>query len=591
MTATMTLDLFAEPPSAPLPRPTHRDLGMRPYQRDALDATTGAFGTYRSVLVVSATGTGKTVYFAHLIDAVRDGRVLVLAHRDELIQQARDKIAAVTGSRPTIEKAGFRADPHSRVIVSSIQTQISRSARTGRCRMERFDPRDFALVIVDEAHRACSPSYRRVIAHYLDGNPGLKLVGVTATPDRHDQQALGRVFEHVAFRFPVFDAITEGWLVPVRQRSVRVTGLDLSGIRTTAGDLNGAELAATLQHEEMLHKMAAPTLDLAGCRQTLIFCASVAHAERFAEILNRHRPGSAASVSGQTDPDVRRSLFRDFGLRRFQFLANCDVATEGTDLPGVEVVVMGRPTKSRSKYEQMVGRGTRPHDSLAAALGALPTAGERRAAIAASPKPFCEVVDFVGNSGRHKLVTVRDVLGGHYGEPVRARAARKARERGGVPVDILDLLRASQLEVADERRRREAAEERERRRRARVVAVASYRVQDVSPFALYDDVRPPRQVGFQKVPHATDRQVELLRRRGFDVSPTTLTKGDAGRLIAETAGRITVSQAKVLRRSGYTLDEVRGLTLGQASQLIDRVRANGWQRVAAAAAAGGEVVL
>jgi superfamily II DNA or RNA helicase len=602
----------------------------RPYQSAAVASTVAALASHPSSLVVMATGTGKTNVISYLIerlagdggdgDSVAGHRVLILAHRDELIDQAVERVRQVTGERPAVEKGEQWADNgprRRRVVVSSVQTQVAISRQLGGPRMTRFDPADFSLVVVDEAHHAVAPSYRKVVAHYAQ-NPELKVVGFTATADRGDGAALGKVFASVAYRYPLFRAagescaIGDGWLVPVRQRMAVVRELDLSKVSVNAGELDGKELATVLEYERVLHGVANPTIEIA-CglpegtlvgilervgrggdwagelakaldgrtrRQTLVFCASVKQADRLAEILNRWVPTAARTVSGDRGrfpPDARRELFHDFGRRRFQFLTNVGIVTEGTDLPGVEVVVMARPTLSRALYEQMVGRSVRPHADIAHALNDVADAQARVALIAASPKPFAEVVDLAGNAGRHKLVTVADVLGGDYSEDVRARAAKKARKdaANGVPADVAELLRLSKEELDTEQRKKQLAEDRERDRRARVVAQVDYRTTPVDPFDLYD-VKPPRERTYERLKPPTEGQVRFLDRYGIDASKTSA--GEAGRLIEQLKGKLTHAQGKVLARVGFKPDEIRNLSPQHASRLIDECKANGWKR-------------
>jgi superfamily II DNA or RNA helicase len=577
----------AAPAAPPVADGEFHRLAMRPYQQAFVAAVIAEFRANRLVLAVSATGTGKTVSFAHLIDRMpADRRVLVLAHRDELIRQAAAKVHEITGERPAIEMGDEWADQGRgvrRVIVSSVQTQIAVSRHLGRqARMTRFDPTQFCLLIIDEAHRAVSPSYRQVIAYYTGGNPDLCVLGVTATPDRGDAQALGNVFQSVAFRFPIFDAISQGWLVGVRQTTVKVVCLDLSKVGTTAGDLNGKDLAQVLEFERTLHEMAAPVLELARGRQTLVFCASVAHAERFSEILNRHRPGCSRWVCGdqaKVSKEDRRRLFDGYARREFQVLCNVGVATEGTDLPGVEVVVMARPTKSRALYEQMLGRGTRPHESVASLLGRAADDAARLAMIAASPKPYMEVIDFAGNAGKHKLITPADVLGGNYSEAARAKAKKKASAKKGVPADVMELLRLSDAELAAATTAKQAKEKADADRRQRIVADATYRTKEIDPFDLYA-VKPPEVRRWHGLPPATDAQVRALEKYGIDASETS--RGEAGRLMGELRGRVTAKQASVLKRAGYDQAEIKELKADEASRLIDRVKLNGWRRPGAA---------
>lgn len=565
----MTLPLFDhvfEQNAAPAPAP-ESDMRLRPYQQDAVSRVLKQFETVDSTLVVKPTGTGKTVVFASLIERIQTGRVMVLAHREELIFQAADKIQRVTGIVPDIEMASRWANEHdhhrSRVVVSSIQTQV---AGQGGGRMLRFKPEEFRLVIVDEAHHATAGSYRKVLAYYRQ-NPTLKVLGVTATPDRKDQAALGQIFDSVAFRYEINDAITDGWLVPIRQSIVRVEGLNFAKIKTTAGDLNQGELAHVMEEEKTLHALAHPTIELAKGRKTLVFATSVAHAERLCEIFNRRQPNCARWVCGKTPKDVRRDMFRDYAAGAFQICVNVGVLTEGFDEPGVQVVAIGRPTKSRALYCQMVGRGTRP---LPGIVDGRPTDAARRQSIADSGKPWMEIIDFVGNAGRHKLVSSADILGGQYANDVVARANKQIEKatRNGQPADVGEELQRAKAEI-DERQRKEAE------RRKHVVADAQYDVKQVDPFDLLD-VPAVRQPPGSRWRPPTDKQRAFLERNGVNTHRVSFE--GASRLIDAIKRRqqqdlCTFKQVQSLKQMG--VEGPRDLSISEASMLIDWVKNGG----------------
>jgi superfamily II DNA or RNA helicase len=542
---------------------------LRPYQSAASDAIFTEWQEHDSTLVVMPTGGGKTVLFADVIRRVFPRRALVLAHREELIFQARDKIQRVTGLSADVEMGEYRADGGlfgtARVVVSTIQTQCSGGDGGGR--MSKFDPARFGVLIIDEAHHATSPSYRRVIDYYRT-NPALKVLGVTATPDRADEEALGQVFQSVAFDYEVLDAIHDGWLVPIKQQMVHVEGLDYSSIRTTAGDLNGGDLAAVMEAEKNLQQMASASLAIVGQRRALMFTASVKAAEMTAEIFNRHRAGMASWVCGKTDREERRRVLADFAAGKLQVVCNCGVLTEGFDDPGVEVVIMGRPTKSRSLYSQMVGRSTRP---LPGVVDGPEAAEERRAAIAASAKPSCLVVDFVGNAGKHKLVTSADILGGKVSEEAVELAVMQARKAGG-PVNMTEALDEAEAELHEQKRLAEAA------RRARLVATARFTTQTVDPFdVLHLDPVKPR--GWDNNRQLTEKQRSLLAKQG--INPDGISFSQGKQLITEIFRRwdgklCSFKQAKVLRKYGYGSD----VSFAEASATIDALAKNGWVRPA-----------
>lgn len=519
---------------------------MRPYQDAAIAGAFEAWKEAASALIVLPTGLGKTVVFSEVIRRFQPTRAIVIAHREELIFQAAEKIKKVTGLDGGIEMGGFRADgwfgappPY---VVSTVQTQCSGGDGGGR--MTKFLPGDFGLVVIDEAHHATAGTYRRVIDYYRQ-NPACKILGVTATPDRADEEALGQVFEAVAYDYQILDAIRQGWLVPIRQQMVTVESMDFSNVRTTAGDLNQGELAEVMEEEDNLQRVAVPTVEICGDRRAIVFAATVRQAERLCEIINRYRPDRAAWLCGKTDREKRRKMLADFKRGALQYVVNVGVLTEGFDDSGVEVIVMARPTKSRSLYAQMAGRGTRPHDSVAGLLGDLATDEERCAAIRSSAKPSCLIVDFCGNAGRHKLVTSADILGGNVSDEVVEAAARRARE-SGKPVDMSDAL-AEEQRLADERRKAEAA------KRAALKSRAAFMLTDIDPFNEWD-LTPAKERGWDRRRHFTDRQKMVLMQR-IGVDADTIPYAQGKQLLDEyfrrlQGGYASLKQTRCLRKWG-----------------------------------------
>jgi superfamily II DNA or RNA helicase len=410
--------------------------------------------------------------------------------------------------------------------------------------MTKFDPEDFGLLIYDECHHATSSSYRRCLDWYKR-NPNLKILGVTATPDRSDEKALGQVFDSVAYDYEVMDAIQGGWLVNVQQQMVVAGHLDLSSVRTTAGDLNAGDLSRVLTQEQTLHEIAGPTIDICGTKRALVFAASVEQAERLCEILNRHRPGCAGWVCGKTDKDERKKTLAAFREGKIQFVCNVGVLTEGFDDDGVEYIIMARPTKSRALYAQMAGRGTRPHGSVAKSIGLIDNDADRRLAIKNSPKPTCTIVDFVGNAGKHKLCCSADILGGNYTDEEIAKATLKAK-RAMEPVDMTQALEDARKEIND-KKMRDAA------KRAAIQCKAKYSVTNVNPFDVFD-IQPTAERGWDKGRHLTEKQEELLNKNGIPTKGITYTQGKA--LLAEMFRRWdkklpTFKQQKVLNKAGF----------------------------------------
>jgi len=322
-----------------------------------------------------------------------------------------------------------------------------------------------------------------------------------------------------------------------------------------------------MEFEENLHGIASPTIKIIGERKTLLFAASLAHAERLTEIFNRHKSGCARWVHGKTNKAERKQLFRDYANNEFQILVNVGVATEGFDEPTIEVIVQARPTKSRTLYAQMVGRGTRV---LPGVLDLMDSDVLRRTAIAQSAKKHLDVIDFVGNSGRHKLVNTADILGGNYNDDVVALASDSVKEKTG-PVNMISELARAEQELL--RRSREADEA---AMRSVVIARAKYSTAKVNPFDILD-VMPHRQKAWNKNRQPTEKQIDMLQRNGIDVSG--LSFEHASQIIGTVINRrknkkCTYKQAKLLKKYGYNGDYL----FTEASKLIDSIAENGWRR-------------
>lgn len=549
---------------------------LHPFQRRAVAATHEKLREHQSTLIVMPTGTGKTLTFASILkDRADAGRAMVLAHREELIAQAAQKIGMVSGLECDIEMASQWADSSFRswmcpVIVSSIQTQIS--GRNGNGRMTRFTPSEFGTVVADEAHHCTSSSWRKAIDHYRS-NPNLKLLGVTATPNRHDEEALGQIFESVAFNYGLSDAVNDGWLSPIYQSIMPIEGLDLSDCKTTAGDLNQGDLARDMEREKPLLALANAIWRESTGRKTLVFAASVEHARMLCGIFNTdYESGCARFVSGKTPRDQRRELFHDYKYGGFRILVNCAIATEGFDEPSIEVVVP-KPTKSLPLFVQMIGRATRTlpgvldsrewdDDQKELGLeGEQDCAALRKRLIAESAKPYCEVLDLYCQSGKHRLVNTLDALGGKYSDEVLARAAKHVGDKAE---DAGERLKRAEAEI-----RREAEIRLERQR---VAANARYSKQMVNALDYYDIPPTMREYGWDKGRRPTAKMLDFLDRRGIDGSKFTYNQASA--VIGKCKSKPTEKQARVLQRNGISTD----CTMEEASACIDLISANGWRR-------------
>ncbi len=544
---------------------------IRLYQDECVNAIFKEWETVQSTLACLPTGLGKTRVASEVILRCQPKRALFLAHREELIFQAQRQIKLATGLESEIEMGDIRASVslfnNMPVMISTIQTQVA--GKNGG-RMKRFRPEDFGVIIIDEAHRGTCDSYRKILEHYKQ-NPNIKILGITATPDRTDEAALGSVFETVAYNYEMVKAIEEGWLVPIQQQLVTVGTLDFSEVRTTAGDLNGADLARVLEDEKNLQGMVGSAIEIIGDKKAIAFTGSVRHAEMCCQIFNRHKPETATWVCGETPTKERRDRLDRFYHSKFKVLCNVGIATEGYDCPDTEVIIMGRPTKSRLLYTQMVGRGTR---ALTGTLDELHSAYERKEAIAHSKKPSVLVIDYVGNSGKHKLMTTADILGGKYPEEVRELALKKAKESGKAK-NVSDMLKESEEEIKS---RIEKARLEEQIRKLRLIAKVQYSTRDIDPFS------------FLGIPQILDKRWDrgrvlsegsrkILAKIGVD--PDKVGYAQGMQLVQAQVQRwqknlCTFKQAKVLTSYGY--HNAAKMTMKEASQAIDKIAANGWKK-------------
>lgn len=425
-------------------------------------------------------------------------------------------------------------------------------------------------VLVHNCHHSTASTYTDCINYYRQ-NPKLKVLGVTATPDRHDKEALGKVFETVADTYEIVDAIEDGWLVPVMQQFVTVDGLDYSGIRTTAGDLNGADLAKVMEAEDNLQGVAGASIPIIENRKAIVFASSVKQAEILSSIFNRYRAGMSDWVCGKTDKDKRRQVNSAFAEGDLQVICNCGTHTEGFDAPAACVCIMARPTKSRALYAQMAGRVMRP---LAGIVDVLENSNLRRDAIAASSKPNCLIVDFVGNSGKHKLINSADILSGRVSEQARERAVLKAQKAGGA-VNVL-----VELEEEDDKLKQqiEDARIREQARRAKLLAQVKFSSRQINPFDALQ-IMPWRIKAREDSRTLSEKQRMLLLRQGID--PSNIHHTHARQIIQEMFRRwdkklCTMKQANVLNRFGY---ETHDMTMVQASSILDALARNHWRPI------------
>lgn len=452
---------------------------LRDYQLDAVKAIHEAWIFHNSVMAVLATGLGKTVIFAEIARRWTRGRVLVSVPMLELINQACDKIRQATDEEPAIEQgSNYSSEGYehlrSRFIVGSKQSLTGKSKRYMRLK-------NIGLVVVDECHLAATAIYKEMLDYFAAN--GAQILGVTATPHRHDGKAMANLFESCPYQLNIAEAIPQGWLVSAQAQCIQLESLDLSGVSTRGakGDFNESELAKVMEEEKVVFEIAEVTARESAGLKTAVFCASVREARAVAELLvDRYRLKADWVCSDKLlcDDERRRAVLTSFAHDPdgVQIVCNVGVLTTGWDFPGLQHIVMARPTRSLSLYTQIFGRGTRPLPGVVDFEDSDPDL--RRAAIARSAKPHFKVTDLRDNAMQHKLVTAVDVLGGSMGIEVINRAKTAVNKAGG-PIDLEKILAAAKHEEAM------AQEAAERKRRAAIEANAKYKKVEVDPFDPY----------------------------------------------------------------------------------------------------------
>ncbi len=579
---------------------------LRPYQEEAVQSIMQRLEDQKSTLCVMATGLGKTVVLSEVVRRT-PGRSILFTHREELLWQGKNKLQAMMPHEDIdVEMAQFKANltmgSMPKCVVASVQSLHAK-------RLAKYKPSMFDLLIFDEAHHLRAKNttiYGRILEHFKQ-NPLIRMLGVTATPDRHDGKSLGTMFESVAYDYSLPDAIRDGYLVPVSQNLVTITSLDLTTVGTYMGDLAAGSLDEVMSTERNLLGVAYPTLELAGDRKTLIFTAGVHQAHRLADIINRERPDSARAIDGNMNGNYRRMVIQAYAENQFQFLINCNIATEGFDAPDVACIVMARPTKSRPLYSQMLGRGTRVLPQTIEGMDdagdrfQLETPEERRAAIKGSAKSELLVIDFTGNSGKHRLIHPADILGGkdeHNDDELndlineKVAAATNAKQA----LDVAQAVDEAREELKARKHLAELAEaERVAKLREVVRAKVSYSLRALSPQDVFNLPEPPSgNIGMNFAKRPTEAQIKQLREQGVDIQSDQgdwwlgapkrkaewkrLTQGAAGKLLSTLRERrkqdkCSYKQAMLLARYG----EDPHCSFKEAKDIITEIQNNGWK--------------
>lgn len=513
---------------------------LRPYQQQARDRIHAEWDAgHTRTLLVLPTGTGKTIVFASVAaDQVRAGdRVLILAHRGELLEQAADKLQRSTGLVSAVEKAESTClDSWYRVVVGSVQT-LQRTAR-----LERFPQDYFGTIIIDEAHHAITDGYRRILDYFS----GAKVLGVTATPDRGDMRNLGEVFDSLAFEYKLTDAIKEGYLCKIMAQTIPLQ-LDITSVTMSGGDYAVGDLGTAL--DPYLEQIAAEMARRCKSRKTVVFLPLIKTSQKFRDLLNTYG-FRAAEVNGQSDD--RRQVLADFDAGKYNVLCNSMLLTEGWDCPSVDCVVVLRPTKVRSLYSQMVGRGTR-----------------------LSPgKTDLLLLDFLWMTDRHELCRPADLV---CEDRTVARQMTEHLAETGCPEDIEEAAAQASEDVVAQREEALAKQlEEQRRKKAKLVDPLQYEMsiqaEDLAGYvpAFGWEAGPP-----------SEQQTAALEKLG--ILPDAVESAGKAALLLDRLnkrrdeGLTTPKQIRCLEKYGF--QHVGTWSFEAARHMIDRIAAQGWRGV------------
>lgn len=510
---------------------------LRAYQQEALDAVFHEWSTGKTrTLLVQATGTGKTIVFAQVAKRIADKgkRVLILAHRGELLEQARDKIKTTTGYECALEKAeSTAAESTASIVVASVQTM------TREKRMQAYAPDAFSAIIIDEAHHAAAESYTRILDYFKNAY----VLGVTATADRADKKSLSRVFQSVAYEYLLNDAIHDGYLSGIEAQSLPLK-IDIEHVAVQNGDYAAGELGCAL--EPYLESIADTMQTVCAHRRTVVFLPLIATSRKLCALL-QERGLRACEVNGETEN--RAEILQKFENGTYNIICNSMLLTEGWDAPAVDCIVVLRATKSRALYVQMVGRGTR----------------------LAPGKDKLLLLDFLWMTGTHELVRPTALFA--KDERV-AKRAQKDIEEAGEAVDLEEATQDAESEVQQEREEALAKRLEELRyRKARLVDPLQYEM------SICDvDLQTYEPTFTWEFEGATDKQKEALENAGIDARE--LSAGKAAQIIdrlhkRKELGLATPRQVRMLEKKGFK--HAGTWTFDEASRMMSRLAANNWR--------------
>lgn len=512
---------------------------LRPYQEAAKAAIFQEWdkGIHKTLLVLP-TGCGKTIVFAKVTeDCVRRGdRVLILAHRGELLEQAADKIAKATKLGCATEKAEQSClGSWFRITVGSVQT-LMREKRLGQ-----FSADYFNTIIIDEAHHSISDSYQKILRHFNKA----RVLGVTATPDRGDMQNLGQVFDSLAYEYTLPKAIKAGYLSPIKALTIPLK-LDLSGVAMQSGDFKAGDVATAL--DPYLYQIADEMEKYCKERKTVVFLPLVKTSQKFRDILTE-KGFKAAEVNGESKD--RAEILEAYDRGDYNVLCNSMLLSEGWDCPSVDCIVVLRPTKVRSLYSQMVGRGTRLHPG----------------------KDHLLLLDFLWHTERHELCHPADLI--CTDREVSQKMTENMEEACGCPIDIEDAEKKASEDVIAQREEALAKQLHEMRNKKKTLVdplqyEMSIQAEDLSGYVP--------SFGWEMAP-PTDKQKTYLEKQGIRAESIE-NAGKASLLIDRINKRNKEglsSPKQINRLEMYGFQNVGTWRREDAKNMIDRIAAMGWR--------------
>lgn len=512
---------------------------LRPYQLEAKQAVFEEWkqGNKKTLLVLP-TGTGKTIVFAKISeDCVRNGdRILILAHRGELLQQAADKILKACGLVCAVEKAEETSvDSFARITLGSVQTLMRDS------RLSRFPSDYFGTIIIDEAHHSISDSYQKILRYFS----GARVLGVTATPDRGDMKNLGSVFDSLAYEYTLPRAIREGYLSPIKALTIPLK-LDLTGVATQAGDYKASDIDTAL--DPYLYQIADEMKAVCKERKTVVFLPLIKTSQKFKSILEQ-RGFRAAEVNGNSED--RAEILADFEAGKYNVLCNSMLLTEGWDCPSVDCVVVLRPTKVRSLYCQMVGRGTR----------------------LAPNKNELLLLDFLWHTQRHELCRPAHLI--CENDEIADKMTANLEAESGAAVDLEAAEKQAAEDVVQQREQALAKQLAEMRKRKRTLVDPLQFEMSIGAADLSGYVP---SFGWEMMP-PSEKQIQALEKYGIYTDEIE-NQGKASLLLdrlnkRRIEGLSTPKQIRLLENRGFK--RVGDWTFEAASNLITRIAANGWR--------------